>query len=298
MPLVWRVCHVLETVTANWTDRLTLGDLCKCYEFRKKEMSRLTIYRRPGFAHLVEGADTVNDRGWKSRYFFVDKESLGVPGKYLKDGWRTIGLRLDSISAEDGSDEVIKKLLQVPVSVRTFCKPIIRTPSASSSGTSEMKGKMSREEILARAKRKRDFSSDVPSGSTFSTPSVKVAAKESDKQQPDPTVTTGVSARLRTRTPIVDVVDTYDLSLPPDFLANEGLANGIWPDTEKLLFPAAKERLDSLDTEALDAQTVQLSLQCVQNGLSLRLRLSQLAKENASLNEKVARLQEQFLKAN
>lgn len=89
--------------------------------------------------------------------------------------------------------------------------------------------------MLARAKRKRESSSDAPSGSTFSAPSVKVVAKEGEKQLPAPALSAGISARLRMRTPVVNV-NTHDVSLPPNFLTNEGLANGIWPDVEKLLF--------------------------------------------------------------
>lgn len=40
---------------------------------------------------LVGGAD-VNDRGWKTRYFFVEKSSLGVAGKFLRDGWHSSGI--------------------------------------------------------------------------------------------------------------------------------------------------------------------------------------------------------------
>lgn len=46
-----------------------------------------------------------------------------------------------------------------------------------------MKGKLSREEMLARAKRKRRASSsDTPTASTFGKPSEKVVAREEDKQ--------------------------------------------------------------------------------------------------------------------
>lgn len=89
---------------------------------------------------------------------------------------------------------------------------------------------------------------------------MKVVAKEGEKQLPAPALSAGISARLRTRTPVVNV-NTHDVSLPPNFLTNEGLANGIWPDAEKLLFPAAKEHLDALGTEAINAQSAQLSLQ-------------------------------------
>lgn len=72
MPLVGRVYVVLERATNNWTEKVTLADLCRCYEFRKKEMERVTVYRRSGYRLLVE-RDDVNDRGWKARYFFLWK---------------------------------------------------------------------------------------------------------------------------------------------------------------------------------------------------------------------------------
>lgn len=36
--------------------------------------------------------------------------------------------------------------------------------------------------------------------------------------------------------------DEFIVSLPADFLAEEGLEGGIWPSAEKLLFPAARRR--------------------------------------------------------
>lgn len=77
MPLVWRVCWVLEKATSSWKDKITLGDLRQCYEFRKKEMCRVTMYQSSEYAHLVKGADIVNDRGWKSRYFFCGQAFTG-----------------------------------------------------------------------------------------------------------------------------------------------------------------------------------------------------------------------------
>ena len=43
--------------------------------------------------------------------------------------------------------------------------------------------------------------------------------------------------------------DEFLVSLPTDFLAEEGLEGGIWPSTEKLLFPAAQKRLKGQDPE-------------------------------------------------
>lgn len=64
------------------------------------------------------------------------------------------------------------------------------------------------------------------------------------------------------------------------------------------MFPAAKERLDSMDTQSVNAQAVQLSLQCAQNTLMTHARLAQMAEETSRLNQKVFKISDQFLKAN
>lgn len=88
---------------------------------------------------LVGGAD-VNDRGWKTRYFFVEKSSLGVAGKFLRDGWHSSDLRLDSIGPDDEYEEVVNRLYALPVVARTFSKssvqPLIATPTMASSNIS------------------------------------------------------------------------------------------------------------------------------------------------------------------
>lgn len=50
--------------------------------------------------------------------FFVDKHSLGEACRFLRDGWHSTGLRLDSIGPDDGSNEVAEKLLKLPIANR------------------------------------------------------------------------------------------------------------------------------------------------------------------------------------
>ena len=54
--------------------------------------------------------------------------------------------------------------------------------------------------------------------------------------------------------------EEFLVSLPTDFLAEEGLEGGIWPTAEKLLFPAAQRRLKGQDPEVILNHAVQLSL--------------------------------------
>lgn len=65
--------------------------------------------------------------------------------------------------------------------------------------------------------------------------------------------------RLRSRTPIIDVV-SHAIYLPTGFLSAEGTNNGIWPEAKRLLFPAAKERLSAMDAQTVLANGVQLQL--------------------------------------
>lgn len=81
-------------------------------------------------------------------------------------------------------------------------------------------------------------------------------------------------------------------------MSAEGLSNCIWPAAEKLVFPAAKERLEAVDTQSINAQASQLSLQCTQNVLMVHARLAQMEEEKIGLNQKLTRISDAFLKAN
>lgn len=93
MPQIWRILWVLENVCADWPVKPTLPDLCSFYDFRRKEIGRITVYKKSGVAPLISNLD-VGDKGWKSRYFYADLQSLGEGGKNLRPGWNTGGTYL------------------------------------------------------------------------------------------------------------------------------------------------------------------------------------------------------------
>ena len=70
-------------------------------------------------------------------------------------------------------------------------------------------------------------------------------------------------SHTKSNSPIDPVVtpDTYDVSIPTDFLAGEGTGNGIWLAAQKLLFPAAEKRLASMDGPSVLVDGAQLILQ-------------------------------------
>lgn len=107
--------------------------------------------------------------------------------------------------------------------------------------------------MLARAKRKRgDSSSDTSTAFALGKPVVKVAARAEDKQVPGQSLAGGVASLLKARVPTINV-DTYNVTLPMDFLADEGVSNGICPSAQKLLFPSAKKHLSSMDIQHINA---------------------------------------------
>lgn len=128
-------------------------------------------------------------------------------------------MHLDSVGPEDGLEEEAKMLLSLPVAVRTFTRFVAQSPAASSLMPSEMKGRMGREEALARLKwRRGNSSSETATLSGPGFPTGKLPSKLEDKGGVVNNMPGGVSSQLRTRNSPIDV-DSYNINLPPDFLA-------------------------------------------------------------------------------
>ncbi|KAL2944002.1 Dihydroorotate dehydrogenase [Bienertia sinuspersici] len=165
-------------------------------------MDRVTIYRRSGYQDLVEGAD-VNDRGWKARFFFVNKQSLD--------------LQLETSGGKDGSKEVIDSLYSSPVTARSFDKPLAPTTDSSSMD-------------LVCITKKRKTASESSSHPAVSKPIITgshagggLGGKPS-LEKPTPSSVVGC--------PKIQFGDISFIFFPTDFLVAEGTDNGIWPFTE------------------------------------------------------------------
>lgn len=85
MPLAWRVVQVIDVLTKDMGMEYGLMDLLHVYKVKKMENTRYTLFLRSRQQSLV-GNMGANDRGWKKRYVFVDKSSLGKENAFLYDG--------------------------------------------------------------------------------------------------------------------------------------------------------------------------------------------------------------------
>lgn len=90
MPLVWRVVHVIDKLTQGMGMTFTIEDLLYLYETKTVKNSRYTFFLKSGQRSLVENSGA-NDKGWKKRYLFVNKKSLGKDFEYLRGGWNSEG---------------------------------------------------------------------------------------------------------------------------------------------------------------------------------------------------------------
>ena len=87
MPAVWRVMSRLDGIMANWKEKMNAADFIRCYELRKKDLDRVTVYKRASLNPTpIVGYET-QDRTWKTRFFFVLKDSLGESGRWIRSGW-------------------------------------------------------------------------------------------------------------------------------------------------------------------------------------------------------------------
>ena len=69
---------------------MNYDDLMVAYAAKKVAPGYVTIRVRDNKLRLV--VDNVYDKGWKSRFFFVEKASLGRQGKNFVDGWNESGI--------------------------------------------------------------------------------------------------------------------------------------------------------------------------------------------------------------
>ncbi|XP_056687846.1 uncharacterized protein [Spinacia oleracea] len=87
---IWRVLAVVQGVTADWQVPFDLSDLMFLYDLALKECCRYTLVMKKGKKNLGIGL-AVNDRGWQSRFVYVNKDSLGEKGQFLVERWTMEG---------------------------------------------------------------------------------------------------------------------------------------------------------------------------------------------------------------
>ncbi|KAJ9543815.1 hypothetical protein OSB04_023522 [Centaurea solstitialis] len=77
MPQFWRVILVIERVTKDWGRRaFSVDDLLSAYNVTKLPYNRYGLFPKGRNDTMLVHRTQVNDRGWKSRYVFVQTSSV------------------------------------------------------------------------------------------------------------------------------------------------------------------------------------------------------------------------------
>ena len=99
MPQAWRVLRVLDLVNVRSGANFDFDALWYNYFIGSKSSSRVQLRIRHGRKPLVQNLD-VNDRGWGSKFFFVERSSLEKEGEcpFLLTEWRVDSMYLSFIS--------------------------------------------------------------------------------------------------------------------------------------------------------------------------------------------------------
>uniref|UniRef100_A0A803MS03 Uncharacterized protein n=1 Tax=Chenopodium quinoa TaxID=63459 RepID=A0A803MS03_CHEQI len=206
-PQFWRVFHVIEWVTKDWAEPFDLSDLVHAYKLQVTKNNRCTATLKRSHPPLVERAGKVNDRGWKSRYVFVDKESLGEDANWLRYGWRNREVDVGVATPGRKSLRRVEVVLSILKKDQNFVHPIVADNSGSQSEVSK--------------KRKQTLSSDKDVR-VLDTKPLQIRTLPRSKEIP----------------PKAPKEHDYALKVPADFLSGDTMSSSLWPTVERLLFPA------------------------------------------------------------
>ncbi|CAH9114366.1 unnamed protein product [Cuscuta europaea] len=91
MPPTWRLIRSLEVLIEKNGSKFSADDLGFTYDLRTSGKGIFMVIVKPGREPLVLGISNANDRGWMTKFFFVEKSSLGEHEDFLVDKWRTAG---------------------------------------------------------------------------------------------------------------------------------------------------------------------------------------------------------------
>ncbi|XP_021724908.1 uncharacterized protein LOC110692216 [Chenopodium quinoa] len=225
-PQFWRVFHVIEWVTKDWAEPFDLSDLVHAYKLQVTKNNRCTATLKRSHPPLVERAGKVNDRGWKSRYVFVDKESLGEDANWLRYGWRNREVDVGVATPGRKSLRRVEVVLSILKKDQNFVHPIV----ADNSGVD-----------AEEEEEQEDSDNDMALGSQSEVSKKRKQTLSSDK---DVRVLDTKPLQIRTLPrskeipPKAPKEHDYALKVPADFLSGDTMSSSLWPTVERLLFPA------------------------------------------------------------
>ncbi|XP_048502641.1 uncharacterized protein LOC104905614 isoform X1 [Beta vulgaris subsp. vulgaris] len=149
MPALWKTCSVLETLTNTWHHPFSLNELLTAYSVRKSAKGFITLRAKAPYPPLIDGT-IASDYIWKTRYFFVVKDSIGEAGNSLVGGWFNQGLG-PIIFQKPEQAERLADLFNLPIEERTYVAPaeIIPLESKIFSRTNSMSSAQAKSSTLS-----------------------------------------------------------------------------------------------------------------------------------------------------
>ncbi|CAH9084038.1 unnamed protein product [Cuscuta europaea] len=122
MPQTWRLIRSLEVLIEKYGLKFSAHDLGYTYDLRTSGKGRFILIVKSGRDPLILGISNANDRGWMTKFFFVERSSLGESGGFLTDNWRTAGEDQKTIPLEFGpqAEEQTVLLLDLGTEARLY----------------------------------------------------------------------------------------------------------------------------------------------------------------------------------
>ncbi|CAH9133902.1 unnamed protein product, partial [Cuscuta epithymum] len=91
MPQAWRLLRSLEYLIEKHNLQYSAEDLSFTYDLRTSGRGRFTLVTKAGADPIILGINSANDRGWITKFFFVEKASLGEHAQSFPDRLRVVG---------------------------------------------------------------------------------------------------------------------------------------------------------------------------------------------------------------
>ncbi|XP_056690295.1 uncharacterized protein [Spinacia oleracea] len=154
MPQIWRIFTVVHRVTSGWRTPFDLADLMHVYDLSLKECCRYTLVTKKKKKNLCVGL-AVNDRGWQSRFVYVNKASLGEVGNFLVEGWTTEVVDTSLAGLNSDSHDKCLRFLGCSVVERSFSRDGGRLGSQEGSQVGDVDEEEAGDETICLVRRRR-----------------------------------------------------------------------------------------------------------------------------------------------
>ncbi|XP_056698189.1 uncharacterized protein [Spinacia oleracea] len=135
-----------------------------------EECCRYTLVTKKGKKNLGVGL-AVNDRGWQSRFVYVNKDSLGEKGHFLVEGWTTKVVKASSLAELNvDSHDKYQKFLGYSIEDRSFSRDGGRLDGQEETQTGDVEDEEEEEgeetDRLVRRRKRLDLTKEVVANSS------------------------------------------------------------------------------------------------------------------------------------